>query len=144
MCSKLGLPPRIYGAHLTRLRRRSTMGKTVLWLLLSMTVAPWLRALPAQAQAMRTYISGLDKDSHPCAATGQGQPSDSSVTGMGPGWLVVKGGKVLIPRNNPTAGNTRAITATPPAAASTPPPTPTSIAKNIVTDFGAKCNGVTD
>jgi len=144
MCSKLGLPPRIYGAHLTRLRRRSTMGKTVLWLLLPMTVAPWLRALPAQAQAMRTYVSGLDKDSHPCAATAPCQTSGSSVTGNGTGWLVANGGQVLSSSNNPIAGNTSGITATPTAAASTPPPTPTTIGKNIVTDFGAKCNGVTD
>jgi hypothetical protein len=69
MRSRLGLPPRTHGAHPTRTHQRSTIGKIVLWLLLAMTIAPWLHALPAQAQAMRTFVSGLGQDSNPCTAT---------------------------------------------------------------------------
>src|SRR5258706_6853833 len=65
--SQPGLPPGIQGTHPTRLRQRSTVGKSVLWLLLpAMTIVPWLHALPAQAQAMGTFVSGLGKDSNPC------------------------------------------------------------------------------
>jgi hypothetical protein len=40
--------------------------KIVLRLLLAMTIAPWLHALPAQAQAIGTFVSGLGNDSNPC------------------------------------------------------------------------------
>jgi hypothetical protein len=85
MRSKLGLPPRIHGAHSITARQRSMMWKTV-WLLLAMATAAWMHSLPAQAQAMRTYPA--------------------------------------------------------PTTAQAPDPAPTSIARNIVTDFGATCNGV--
>jgi hypothetical protein len=39
MRSKLGLPPRIHGAHPFGLCQRSTRGKIVLCLLLAMTIA---------------------------------------------------------------------------------------------------------
>ena len=58
MHMKLGIPLGIYGAHPTRVRQRSTAATIVLWLLLVMTIAPWLHALPAQAQAMRTFVPG--------------------------------------------------------------------------------------
>jgi hypothetical protein len=65
--SKPGLPPRIHAAHPTCQHQRSTTGrKIVLRLLLAMTFAPWLHALPAQAQAMRTFVSGGGQDSNPC------------------------------------------------------------------------------
>jgi hypothetical protein len=67
MRSKPGLPPRTHAAHPACQHQRSTTRrKTVLRLLLAMTFAPWLHALPAQAQAMRTFVSGLGKDSNPC------------------------------------------------------------------------------
>src|SRR5258708_39672124 len=68
MRPKLGAPPRIHGARPTGLRQRSTIGRIVLWLLLAMTIAPWLHVVPAQAQAMRTFVSGQGKDSNPCTA----------------------------------------------------------------------------
>jgi hypothetical protein len=44
------------------------MWKVTLQLLTAMTVAFWLDAAPAQAQATRTYVSGVGKDSNPCTA----------------------------------------------------------------------------
>src|SRR5437588_9692714 len=66
MRSKPALPPSIQGTHPTRLRQRSTMGRIVLCLLLAMTIVPWLHALPAQAQAIGTFVSGLGDDRNPC------------------------------------------------------------------------------
>jgi hypothetical protein len=100
MRSKLGLPSSVHGVHQTRARQRSTMEKIVLWLLLAVTIAPWLHALPAQ------------------------------------------GRQLLKSDNNSVGGNTSGYTA--PSTAPAPAPAPTFIAKNIVTDFGATCNGVAD
>jgi hypothetical protein len=68
MRSKPGLSSCTHRAHPTRLGQRSTAGKTVLWLFLAMTLAPWLHAVPAQAQSMLTFVSGGGKDSSPCTA----------------------------------------------------------------------------
>jgi Right handed beta helix region len=65
---KVGLAPRIPRAHPTRIRQRSATEKILLRLLLAMTIAPWLHALPAQAQAMSTFVSRLGSDSGPCTA----------------------------------------------------------------------------
>jgi hypothetical protein len=48
--SRADLPPRIHGARPPRFRQRCTMRKIIFWLLLAATIAPWLNALPAQAQ----------------------------------------------------------------------------------------------
>ncbi len=67
------------------------------------------------------------------------QTSGSTVTGNGTGWQVTNSGQVISATNNSIGGNT-AGNAAPPT--SPVPPTPIYIAKNIVTDFGATCNGV--
>jgi hypothetical protein len=67
--------------------------------------------------------------------------SGSTVTGNGTGWIAANGGQVISASDNPIGGNTAGNTAPPTAPA---PPPPTVIAKNIVTDFGARCDGVAD
>src|SRR5262245_36216700 len=65
--SSLGL----YGVCCIRIAstcRRAPMWKLILQLLTATTVASWLGAAPAQAQATRTYVSGVGKDSNPCTA----------------------------------------------------------------------------
>ena len=64
----------------------------------------------------------------------------STVTGNATGWLAQNGGQVLNSTTNSISGNTTGDTAPPTSSA----PAPTTIAKNIVTDFGATCNGVAD
>jgi hypothetical protein len=246
MRSKLGLSARIHGAHPIGARQQTAMGKIVIPLLLAMTIAPWLQAIPAQAQAMRTYVSGLGKDNNPCtvaapcrtlqaalantlaggeittlnsanygyvtinqavsissgimfqnSAASTGVLNDvqlvnngngivalgtsstgpatvtvqnsmvanngtvgilsngfsairvanstiansgSTVTGNGTGWLVANGGQLYSTSKNSIFGNTSGNTAPQTAPAPAPPPPP--IAKNIVTDFGATCDGV--
>jgi hypothetical protein len=70
------------------------------------------------------------------------QLAGSRVTGNGSGWIATKGGQVYSPgRSNSIGGNTTG-NAAPPAPPSTPTPTPApTVVKNIVTDFGATCNG---
>ena len=41
---------------------------SMLWLVLALIVAPCFCALPAQAQSMRTYVSGKGSDSNPCTS----------------------------------------------------------------------------
>src|SRR5262252_7696506 len=46
-----------------------TIPKIVPGLLLAVAIGPCLSAVPAQAQAMRTFVSGSGKDGNPCTAT---------------------------------------------------------------------------
>lgn len=76
------------------------------------------------------------------------QISGSSVTGNGIGWQVAGGGQIISSSNNSIGGNTSG-NAAPPTTLGSPPPDepptqPTVAARNIVTDFGAKCDGSTD
>jgi hypothetical protein len=64
--------------------------------------------------------------------------SNTTAAGNKTAWQAANGGQVLSASNNAFGGNLAGNNG-PPAA--TPPP-PTAIAKNIVTDFGAKCDGV--
>src|SRR5262249_52530082 len=68
------------------------------------------------------------------------------------GWAAVNGGNVFSSTtSNSISGNASGNTAPPsltpapaPAPTPTPPPSPTYVARNIVSDFGATCNGSTD
>jgi hypothetical protein len=70
------------------------------------------------------------------------QLAGSRVTGNGFGWIATNGGQVYSPGgSNSIRGNTIG-NAAPPARPSTPMSTPApTVVKNIVTDFGAACNG---
>jgi len=72
-------------------------------------------------------------------ASGFLQVSGSTATGNGTAWLAANGGQVISSSNNSFGGNTSGDTAPPTAL---PPPAPATVARNIVTDFGAKCDGV--
>lgn len=76
------------------------------------------------------------------------QVSGSTVTGNGTGWLTANGGQVISSSGNSFGGNSGGDTAPPTAAFSDPDPVrpdpPRTVAKNIVTDFGARCDGVSD
>jgi hypothetical protein len=73
--------------------------------------------------------------------------SQSTVTGNTTA-STTSGGAQITSTGNATAGNDVVVAPTDPtpapAPAPTEPPAPTVLAKNIVTDFGAKCDGVTD
>jgi hypothetical protein len=65
----------------------------------------------------------------------------SRVTGNGSGWIATNGGQVFSPGgSNSIGGNTSNAAPPAPPSTPTPPPAPT-VVKNIVTDFGATCNG---
>jgi hypothetical protein len=68
------------------------------------------------------------------------QASGSTVAGNGTGWQVSNSGQVISASNNSIGGNTAGNAA--PPTSTTPPPN--YVAKNIVTDFGAICDGVAD
>ena len=83
------------------------------------------------------------------------QVSGSSFSGNTTGWVDANGGQIISSSGNVVGGNTNGDTALSTSAptlaaaphASTPTPTmagkdPILFAKNIVTDFGAKCDGV--
>ena len=74
------------------------------------------------------------------SSSGLIQVTQSTVTANGTGWLTSNGGQLYSSSNNSIAGNTAGNT-TPPTGPTT---APTTLAKNIVTDFGAKCDGVAD
>jgi hypothetical protein len=74
------------------------------------------------------------------AASSLLQVSGSNVTGNRTAWQTANGGQITSASQNSFGGNASGDTAPPPA----PPPPPTFIAKNIVTDFGARCDGVAD
>src|SRR5262245_5623171 len=70
----------VHCVHATGVHQQAAMWKIVFRLLLAMTIAPWLDAIPAQAQATRTYVSGLGKDSNPCAAAAPCQTLQAALT----------------------------------------------------------------
>src|SRR5262249_39722203 len=77
------------------------------------------------------------------------QLSTSYVVQNATGWTTVNGGHVFSSSasnsiSGNTAGNTAPLSSPTPTPTPTPAPSPTFVAKNIVTDFGAACNGVTD
>jgi hypothetical protein len=72
------------------------------------------------------------------------QVSQSTITANSTGWLVTDGGQVVSSSGNSIGGNTSGNTAPPTSPSPAPDPTPTFVAKNIVTDFRAKCDGITD
>ena len=83
------------------------------------------------------------------------QLAGATVTGNGSGWIATNGGQVSSPGGNNSIGGNMTANSVPPTSSSpspsptpapspTPSPSPTFAAKNIVTDFGAKCDGVTD
>jgi hypothetical protein len=74
------------------------------------------------------------------AASSLLQVSGSNVTGNRTAWQTANGGQVTSASQNSFGGNASGDTAPPPASL----PPPTFIAKNIMTDFGATCNGVAD
>ena len=74
------------------------------------------------------------------AANGIIQISGSTVTGNRMAWQVFNGGQITSANLNSLGGNINGNT--PPPSAS--PDQATFVAKNIVTDFGAKCNGTAD
>jgi hypothetical protein len=63
----------------------------------------------------------------------------ATVTGNGSGWIATGGGQVSGASGNNSIGGKIAANSAPPT-----PPSPSFVAKDIVTDFGAQCNGVTD
>jgi hypothetical protein len=110
--------------------------------------------LPLQAascQTIGTYFSGSGRDGNPAQRSNVAREfAGVNVTGNGNDWITAQGGQVygLGEKNSITANATGQ--AAPPASAS--PPTPPSnlppssentlaVVKNIVTDFGATCNG---
>jgi hypothetical protein len=74
--------------------------------------------------------------------------SGSSVTGNRVAWLTTNGGQITSLSQNSFGGNTIGDTAPPSSSAPPPPPSspppPAYVTKNIVTDFGATCNGSGD
>jgi hypothetical protein len=72
------------------------------------------------------------------------QLSGSTLSGNSAGWAVSNGGQVTSSSNNSIVGNAGGDVAPPTTTPPTPPPPPVMVAKNIVTDFGAVCNGVID
>ena len=77
------------------------------------------------------------------SSSGLIQVTQSTVTANRTGWLTSNGGQLYSSSNNSIGGNSAGNTAPPTGPTTTPqPPPPTTLAKNIVTDFGAKCDGV--
>ena len=72
------------------------------------------------------------------AASSLVQVSRSNVTGNRTAWQTTNGGQITSASQNSFGGNTSGDTAPPTAS----PPPPTVVAKNIVTEFGARCDGV--
>lgn len=79
------------------------------------------------------------------ASTASISISDSSVNGNRTGWMSTNGGQISTSSNNTNTGNTTdvATTTTSPPPTETPPTT-TPLTKDIVRDFGAKCDGRAD
>lgn len=69
------------------------------------------------------------------------QLAGASVTGNGSGWVASNGGQVSSTSANNSIGGNLAGNSAPPTSGSPPP---SFVAKNIVTDFGAKCDGLAD
>jgi hypothetical protein len=63
----------------------------------------------------------------------------ATVTGNGSGWIATSDGQVSSAGGNNSISGNMAANSAPPTS-----PSPSFVAKNIVTDFGALCNGVTD
>jgi hypothetical protein len=74
------------------------------------------------------------------AASSLLQVSGSNVTGNRTAWQATNGGQVTSASQNSFGGNTSGDMPPPPAS----PPPPTVVARNIVTDFGARCDGLAD
>jgi hypothetical protein len=75
------------------------------------------------------------------------QMSGTTVSGNAIAWQVASAGQVITAGGNSFGGNIAGDSAPPSApvpVTSDPPPPLSSIAKNIVTDFGAVCNGSAD
>jgi hypothetical protein len=70
------------------------------------------------------------------------QLAGATVTGNGSGWIAIGGGQMSRASGNHSIGGNIAANSAPPTSPSSPPPS--FVTKNIVTDFGAQCNGVTD
>jgi hypothetical protein len=70
------------------------------------------------------------------------QLAGSTVSGNGSGWIATNGGQVYSPGGDNSIGGNLAANSAPPTSST--PPAPTFVAKNIVADFGARCDGVTD
>jgi hypothetical protein len=68
------------------------------------------------------------------------QLAGATVTGNGSGWIATSGGQVFSAGGNNSIGGNMAANSAPPTSPSASP-SPSLVAKNIVTDFGATCNG---
>jgi hypothetical protein len=101
-------------------------------LLLGLMIAPCFGVQTAEAQSSLTYVSGKGSDSNPCTVQSPCLTLQRALI------RTLAGGEVyaLDAANAPPTSSVSS-----PASPSIPP---TVIAKNIITDFGATCNGVAD
>jgi hypothetical protein len=113
--------------------------RNTLSFILAILVAAILQLGPTQAQVMRTYVSGTGNDSNPCTFTSPCRTLQAALSGNGSGWVATGGGRVSSASGNNSIGGNIAANSAPPTS-----PSPSFVAKNIVTDYGAQCNGVTD